>query len=132
MFGKDLQKTGRADSLIGAGSRVEGDIHFCGGLRVEGCVVGNISALDKDCTLVLAENGSVEGEIDVPHVVIDGRVQGPVRALEYLELQAKSRVTGDVHYKAIEMRVGAVVEGRLVYADARQENIVELKPAAGV
>jgi cytoskeletal protein CcmA (bactofilin family) len=42
-------------------------------------------------------------------------VVGPVRASHYLELQTKSRVTGDVYYKSLEMHTGAVVEGKLIY-----------------
>jgi cytoskeletal protein CcmA (bactofilin family) len=38
-----------------------------------------------------------------------------VRAGEFIELQAKARVTGDVSYKMLEMHIGAVVEGRLIY-----------------
>jgi cytoskeletal protein CcmA (bactofilin family) len=68
-------------------------------------------------TLVLSEQARVEGAIKVSHLVVNGTVAGPVYVSEYVELQAKSRVTGDVHYKTLEMHVGAVVEGKLVHQE---------------
>ena len=65
-------------------------------------------------------------------MVINGVVCGPVNSTEYVELQAKANVTGDVYYNALEMQLGAVVQGRLVHQDAaKSEKIVQLKPASG-
>ncbi len=133
MFGNKSNKPSPIDSLIGSGSTITGDVQFTGGLRVDGCVKGNIKAVgDKPGTLVLSEMAKVEGEIDVGHVVINGTVAGPVRAKEYLELLPKARVTGDVSYKTIEIHVGAIVMGRMVHeGEARQaEKVIEFKPAA--
>jgi cytoskeletal protein CcmA (bactofilin family) len=44
-------------------------------------------------------------------------VIGPVHAVEYLELQAKAKVSGDVYYRALEIQLGATVEGVLVHQD---------------
>ncbi len=134
MFGNKSNKPSPIDSLIGTGSTIMGDVHFTGGLRVDGCVKGNIKAVgDKPGTLVLSEMAKIEGEIDVGHVVINGTVAGPVRAKEYLELLPKARVTGDVSYKTIEIHVGAIVMGRMVHEGAAKpaEKVIELKSAAG-
>ncbi len=132
MFGK-ANKPSPIDSLIGAGTVIEGNITFVGGLRVDGHVKGNVKATgNKPGTLVLSELAKVEGEIDVAHVVVNGTVAGPVRATEYVELLPKARVTGDVAYKSIEVHVGAIVMGQLVYENPqRSDKIVELKPASG-
>jgi cytoskeletal protein CcmA (bactofilin family) len=133
MFGKP-NKPSPIDSLIGAGSVIEGNITFSGGLRVDGHVKGNITASgNKPGTLVLSEMAKVEGEIEVAHVVINGTVAGPVRASEYLELLPKARVTGDVSYKAIEIHVGAIVMGRMIHEsrEQRDDKVIELKPASG-
>jgi cytoskeletal protein CcmA (bactofilin family) len=133
MFGsKDSNKLqNRIDCLIGAGATIEGNIIFSGGLRVDGRVRGNVIAAEgKPGTLVLSEQAQIEGEIRVSHVVINGTVVGPVHAAEYVELQAKANVTGDVHYKTLEIQLGAVVQGRLVYqSDSKSEKIVQFKPA---
>ena len=134
MFGPKVTKPqNRIDCLIGAGTRVEGNVVFTGGLRVDGHVRGNIIAEDeKPGTLVISEQAQVEGEIRVPHVVINGSVTGPVNSAEYVELQAKANVTGDVYYNALEMQLGAVVQGRLVHQNAvKSDKIVQLKPVPG-
>lgn len=137
MFSKNRQKPqNRIDTLIGAETVVKGDIDFSGGLRVDGVILGNVHETgSKSGTLVLSEHGRIEGAIAVSHAVINGTVIGPVRAAEYVELQAKSRVTGDVYYKTLEMHIGSVVEGKLIYLSeqqpvAPQENEIDPPAAA--
>lgn len=133
MFGnKSSKPQNRIDCLIGAGTVIEGNITFAGGLRIDGRVRGNIMAADdKPGTLVLSEQAQIEGEIHVSHAVINGTVTGPVHATEYVELQAKANVTGDVHYKTLEVQLGAVVQGRLVYRnEGKSEKVVQFKPAS--
>lgn len=133
MFGKSSNKPqDRIDCLIGAGTTIEGSVTFTGGLRVDGRVRGDVISADgKPGTLVLSEHAQIEGEIRVSHVVINGTVVGPVHAAEYAELQAKANVTGDVYYKTLEIQLGAVVQGRLVYQnDGKSDKVVQFKPAA--
>lgn len=130
MFGKrHIKPKNRIDSLIGAETKVEGNISFSGGLRVDGEVNGNIVAVPgKPSTLVLSEHGRVNGEISVTHLMLNGEVEGPVRAAEYLELQSKAKVTGSVHYKTLEIQLGAIVEGRLLrMPDPVSDKVVTLK-----
>lgn len=120
----------RIDSLVGAGTTVTGDILFSGGLRIDGEVRGNVRGDEgKPSTLVVSEHARIEGEISVSHLVINGTVIGPVHASEFLELQTRARVTGDVEYSTIEMHLGAVIQGRLVHQVAPGRT-VELKLAA--
>jgi cytoskeletal protein CcmA (bactofilin family) len=133
MFGKDSKKPqSRIDTLIGAGTEIEGNISFSGGLRIDGHVRGNItSAGDQAGMLVISEQAEVEGEIRVHHVMVNGKVIGPVYADQTLELQPKASVTGDVHYQKLEMQMGAVVQGRLVYdVDNQSDKVVKFKSAS--
>lgn len=135
MFGnknKPNKPQNRIDCLIGAGTDIKGDMTFDGGLRVDGRVHGNVISVDgKPGTLVLSEAARIEGEIRVSHVVINGTVVGPVHAADYVELQSKANVTGDVYYRTLEMHLGAVVQGRLVYQDeAKTDKVVQFKPAS--
>jgi len=123
----------RIDSLIGAGTRIEGNISFSGGLRVDGEVRGNVVAAGgQPSTLVVSEQARIDREIHVSHLVVNGAINGPVFSTEFLELQARACVKGDVQYKSLEMHLGAVVEGRLVHASGVSESgkTVELKIAA--
>lgn len=120
----------RIDSLIGAGTTIEGDVTFAGGLRIDGQIKGNVRAIGEDAsTLVVSEHARIEGEVGVSHVVINGTVIGPVRSSEFLELQPRARVTGDVEYNTVEMHLGAVVQGRLVHQGGPTK-AVELKLAS--
>src|SRR5674476_83032 len=118
MFRKKANKPqSRIDSLIGAGTTIEGNVTFVGGLRVDGEIKGNVSASgDQPSTLVVSEQARIDGEIHVSHLVVNGAINGPVHSVEFLELQARCRVKGDVHYNALEIHLGAVVEGRLVHS----------------
>ncbi|MEK6707538.1 MAG: polymer-forming cytoskeletal protein [Pseudomonadota bacterium] len=135
MFGKKTNKPqNQIDSLIGTGTHVVGDINFSGGLRIDGHVRGNITATgDKPSTLMLSDQASIEGKIQVSHAVINGTVVGPVYADEYLELQAKARVSGDVYYRALEIQLGATIEGMLLHQDhvGQGNKVMTLVPATG-
>jgi cytoskeletal protein CcmA (bactofilin family) len=131
MFSSKPKSQNRIDSLIGAGTRIEGNVIFAGGLRVDGEIKGDVRTGEGEAgTLVVSEQARIEGEIHVGHLVVNGTIVGPVHATELIELQPRSRVSGDVHYTSLEMHLGAIVEGRLVHiragADAKP---VELKLA---
>ena len=129
MFRRDSKPQNRIDSLIGATTRIEGNVFFSGGLRVDGAVRGNVAGLpDQPATLVVSEQARIDGEVQAAHVVVNGTINGPVDARETLELQAGSRVKGDIHYRSIEIQQGAVIEGRLVHHTAEVKG-VELKIA---
>jgi cytoskeletal protein CcmA (bactofilin family) len=126
MFGKNAQPP--IKSLIAQGSRVEGDLKFTEGLRIDGEVVGDIRAnSDKPSILVVSESALIQGEIHADHVIINGNVRGPVLARELLELQPKARIEGDVSYKALEMHQGAVISGHMrPMLDADEKPLLKL------
>jgi cytoskeletal protein CcmA (bactofilin family) len=110
---------GAIDTLIGPQVIIRGDVVFSGGLYVEGHIQGKVIAeAGERAVLTLAEQGSIEGEVQVPVVVINGRMVGDVHAFERIELATKARVQGNLHYKVVEMSAGAQLTGRLVHADA--------------
>jgi cytoskeletal protein CcmA (bactofilin family) len=101
-------------SLIAQGTRIQGDLLFAEGLRIDGEVAGNVRAVVEGASLlIVSEVASVQGSIEADHVIINGHVKGPVMARQLLELQPKARIEGDVSYRAIEMHQGATIEGQL-------------------
>ena len=131
MFRKRNKPQSRIDSLIGSTTRIEGNVFFSGGLRIDGTVRGNVSALPEEPgTLVLSEHARIDGEAHAAHIVVNGAINGPVHASETLEIQASATVRGDVHYKSLEIHQGAVIEGRLVHHDAADVKSVGLKLAS--
>lgn len=112
MFGKKKQPP--IKSLIAQGTCIEGSLKFTDGLRVDGEVMGDIRATEgKTSILVISESATVTGLVQADHVIINGRVVGPVHASELLELQPKAKIEGEVSYKALEMHQGAVIFGQL-------------------
>ena len=113
MFGKKAQPP--IKSLIAQGTRIEGNMKFNEGLRVDGEVYGDIHAVPEENSslLVISEAAIVQGAIQADHVIINGTVRGPVHARELLELQPKAKIEGDVSYVALEMHQGATISGQL-------------------
>ena len=116
MARKGKIKTTRIDTLVGRHSKIVGDIHYGGGLHIEGTVEGNIISEHEDKGVVIvSELGVVEGEIRGPSIIINGTVHGNVYATGNIELAAGAKINGDVYYNLLEMTVGAEVNGNLVH-----------------
>jgi len=134
-------KSAAMDSLIGRHTEILGDVRFSGGLHVDGRIKGTVSvpaagAQDGTATLSVSESGAIEGDIRVPNVILNGLVLGDVYASERLVLNARARVTGNVHYKILQMEPGATINGQLVHdsgmpaVSARGESaVLDLKDA---
>jgi len=134
MFSKKHSKPQtQIDSLIGVGTTIEGNLNFSGGLRIDGQINGNVvAAQGKPSTLVLSEHAQVNGEVNVTHLVINGTINGPVFASDYMELQSKAKVNGDVHYTTLEIQLGAIVDGHLLHSNpAAQDKVVAFKTGNG-
>lgn len=126
MFGISKKTSCAIDTVVGAQTRLEGDISFSGGLHVDGVIKGNILAeTGSGSVLTVSENGRIEGDVRVPNLVLNGAVEGDVYASERVELASHARVTGNVFYSLIEMAMGAEVNGNLVHRNepARQVEV---------
>ena len=117
MFGKKKGfSSARIDTLIGQGTEINGDLVFSGGLHVDGKINGNVAAEDgSSAILILSEYGSIEGDVKVPNMVLNGEIIGDVYGSTRVELASKSRIKGSVYYNLIEMAIGAEVNGGLVH-----------------
>jgi cytoskeletal protein CcmA (bactofilin family) len=117
MFFKKSNKTdGRIDTLVGADTILSGDMTFSGGLRVDGTIRGNVQEqAGSQGTIILGENGRIEGAVTAARIVLIGTVIGPVNAGQFVELQEKSSIKGDLHYTSLEMHAGSVVDGKLIH-----------------
>jgi len=129
MLGKKgkARSTQNFETLLSGKAEVVGDVHFSGGLHIDGVVKGNVIAKDDPKTVVrVSDRGLVEGEIRAPNVIINGTVKGNVYSSEHVELAAKAVVTGNVYYKLMEMVMGAQVNGQLMHHDdAGVQSLIE-------
>ena len=114
MFGRNAKS--EIDSLIGISARIEGDLVFTGGLRIDGEVHGNVVAADgNESVLIVSEHARIEGEVRCANLVVNGYIAGTVYSSDLLELQPKGRIHGDVHYRLLETHGGALVTGKLTH-----------------
>ena len=131
MFGKKKTfKSARIDTLVGQGTEIKGDLVFSGGLHVDGKIVGNVVAEEgSSAILILSEFGRIEGEVNVPNMVLNGEIVGDVYGSTRVELAPKSRIKGSVYYNLIEMSIGAEVNGGLVHRspDSKPQRALEDK-----
>ena len=130
MFKKDKRKkkSTRLDTLIGQHTHIKGDISFSGGLRIDGSVTGNIQATgDTESVLTLSEQSSLEGEIKVPNIIINGSIIGNVYASQHVELAPKAKVQGNVYYQLLEMAMGSEVNGQLIHMNQNNDAILDIE-----
>lgn len=104
----------RIDTLIGAGTHVQGDIACTGVLRVQGEVQGNVLCHRRSGgALIVDSAGSVAGAVDAPHMIVRGRVTGPAHACQSVEIHPGASLVGNVSFKAIAIHAGGILEGLL-------------------
>ena len=108
-------KASKLDSLVGKNSCVTGDISFSGGLHVDGVIRGSVSGeVESLSSLTVSEHGTIEGQVRVARIFLNGLVKGDVYSTERVELASSARVEGNVYYGLMEMAIGAEVNGKLV------------------
>jgi cytoskeletal protein CcmA (bactofilin family) len=113
---KQRNKPVKIDNLIGPKTRINGDVEFAGGFHLDGYINGNvIGESGSDAILSVSEDGCIEGSVIAPNVLLNGTVKGNIDAGDRVELGAKARVLGNVHYAVIETAVGAQINGKLIH-----------------
>jgi cytoskeletal protein CcmA (bactofilin family) len=119
MFKPKPSKKAEIDTLIGAKTRINGDVEFVGGLHLDGYINGNVrSEAGSGTTLSVSEQGCIEGSVIVTNIVLNGIVKGDIEAADRVEMGPKARVLGSVHYTTIETAVGAQINGKLIHRGA--------------
>ena len=126
MFSKKQRRHTVVDTLVGASTKLNGDLTFEGGCHIDGTVEGSVSAdAGSNSALSVSEDGIVEGGVTVPYVVLHGIVRGDVYANQRVELGPTARVIGNVYYNLIEMAIGAEINGKLVHQPEGQVPLLE-------
>jgi len=126
MFGRKNNRHSFANTIVAIDTRVNGDMHFSGGLHVDGIVHGNVSAdPDTESSISLADGATIDGGVTVPYVLLEGIVKGDVFANKRVILGSTARVIGNVYYNLIEMAIGAEINGKLVHQPEGQVPLLE-------
>src|SRR5687768_1242927 len=100
---------GEINTLLGRGATFEGKLTFEGTVRVDGKLKGEVFS---DDVLIVGEGATVEAEIDIGEIIIQGTVNGNIRAKRSIEIHAPGRVKGDLHTPSLQIDKGVIFEGR--------------------
>jgi cytoskeletal protein CcmA (bactofilin family) len=118
MFKRKPSRSAKIDTLIGAKTRINGDVEFVGGFHLDGYINGNVTAeAGADSLLSVSEQGCIEGSVIAPNVLLNGVVKGNIDASNRVELGSKAQVLGNVQYTVIETAVGAQINGKLIHRE---------------
>lgn len=128
---RKVKGTDKGVTLVATYTEVIGDIKFTDQLYISGKVNGNVLADHENATVIISEGGCVTGEVRVPNIVINGLIEGNVFASNKVELAPDAKVHGNLHYKLIEMQLGAMVDGQLVHeTETEADNVHPLNAEA--
>ncbi len=105
----DTGKTTGTTSLLSKRVKIEGNIQGDENLRVEGHFKGTIKVVGD---FFVGQSGVVEAEVEADNIVIQGQITGNVLARKQLEIQSTGQLLGDCQAKSIDIREGAIFEGR--------------------
>ena len=132
MFKRRQNKPTTIQTLIGAKTRINGDVEFHGGLHLDGQINGNVKAeAGSGAVVVVSEQGCIEGSVCVPNIVLNGVVKGDIDASDRVELGPKARVLGNVRYEIIETAIGAQITGKLIHRRNSADERAEPGPTGG-
>jgi cytoskeletal protein CcmA (bactofilin family) len=99
---------GDVHTLLGKGSEFDGKLTFEGQVRIDGKFSGQIFTKD---TLVVGEGARVNAEINAGTVIVNGVVEGNIKATQLIELHTPGRVKGNLETPSLSIDKGVMFEG---------------------
>ncbi len=111
MFGRRQQQEIRgsaADSVISAGTELEGRFEARGRVAIDGQVKGSILV---EGNLLIGAEAVVEADVQAANIEVAGVIRGNVVARETLSLLPGSRLEGDVFTQCFRIEDGAIFKG---------------------
>jgi len=110
---------------IGKSVVVRGELSGSEDLFVDGEVEGSIEL--RGNSLTIGPNGRVRANVNARDIVVQGKVDGNLRATDRVDLKKSALVTGDIITQRIAIEDGAFFKGSVDIQ--RQETKPEAKPA---
>ncbi len=89
---------------------IKGTIKFGEAMRIDGNFEGELITDNGD--LVVGKTGNVKANINVKSAVIEGRVDGNIKASDRVELKQDAHLIGDLQAKTLVMEKGVVFVGK--------------------
>jgi cytoskeletal protein CcmA (bactofilin family) len=108
MRGRGDIKAGEVEAFLGRNSSYEGKMGFEGMARLDGKFDGEIFSGDM---LIIGETATVNAEIKVSNLVIDGKVSGNVSATGKIEIHATGKLYGNITTPTLVIEEGGLFDG---------------------
>ncbi len=105
---KEIIEQSNAETRIGKGAILDGNIQTYGPVRLDGKIVGNIKSKSK---VVLGETSSLQGSILAQNAEISGEVKGLIEIVDLLTLKSTAVINGDIVCNKLIVEAGAVSNG---------------------
>lgn len=94
-------------SILSKDIEIEGEINSGGVLEIQGKVKGVI----RGNSVVIREDGVVEGRLEVDSVSIRGKFSGDMKARS-ISIFKKAKIVGNIEYISLSVEDGAYIEGQ--------------------
>ena len=94
--------------ILGEGSKMNGTFEFEGISRIDGIFEGEINTKD---TLIIGETAEIKADINVGKLVLEGKLEGNIKATIEIVIQPTGKFTGDLETPALIIEKGAVFNG---------------------
>ncbi|MBS3818259.1 polymer-forming cytoskeletal protein [bacterium] len=133
---KEKKKEFNPDKITGffdKDTQINGDLTFKGSFRIDGYYKGNINS---ESVLIIGENGRVEADIKVSHIIVDGEIKGNIQASEKAEIHSNGRVIGTIISPKLIVEEGSYLEANCQTTDQgspapSQQKVPEKSPSQG-
>ena len=110
-------------AYLGVDALFKGTLSFEGTVRVDGKFEGQVSTSD---TLIIGETGDISADIKAGTVICKGRMKGTILASKKIDMQPASQITGNVQTPALNIELGAVLDGNCNMTGRDSNKIINL------
>ncbi|MFN3550556.1 MAG: polymer-forming cytoskeletal protein [Endomicrobiia bacterium] len=121
MFGKKNSELPKeVETIIGENTILQGTLKTKGSIRVDGRLEGNIIEASQ---VIVGVKGYIQGDVTAQSVIVGGKINGNVTAIESIELKPGAQLLGDIHTSTLSIGEGAVFEGHCVMTSEKTKVI---------
>jgi cytoskeletal protein CcmA (bactofilin family) len=108
---------------ISAGSSILGNIEGAGNYKIAGGLLGSISeASSTGATLVIDQEGYIQGDIQYSNLIVIGTVDGSIDVSGRIEVYPNAVIRGNIKYNQLNIHPDAKVNGRITCSNLQEKN----------
>ena len=124
---KKKDKYATVSTYIGVNASIEGIIDFRDAIRLDGNLKGKI--ISSAGTVIIGEKAIIHADIEVDVAIVQGEVNGFLKARDRIEISPPARINGDIQAPVVSIKTGVVFNGT---CSMKENNILVDSPACSV